>query len=298
MNRTIWITGASGFLGRHLIKYLAEHESQAEVIGLDVNIPNFQVPPTRFIQVDISDPGVIAALLDEKPPSVVYHLVGVLPPADAETMWRVNAGVTQRFAMALATNATHTIRFVSTGSAAEYGALGHDSVIREDFRGIPVNAYGESKLAASNLLLGLNAWSNLDVIIVRPFNFVGPGLSTNLVLGDICEQLRDRRSTVRVGPLEPVRDFLDVRDAVEAYALLARKGEPGEIYNLCSGVGQSIQDALDMALSLIQDDINVESKTGIPPGVARAVGCCEKIRLATGWTPHTSLRTSLMDMLG
>ena len=71
-----------------------------------------------------------------------------------------------------------------------------------------MNAYGESKLAATNLLLGLGASSNLEVIIVRPFNFVGPGLSTTLVLGEICEQLRNGRSTIRVGPLEPVRDFL------------------------------------------------------------------------------------------
>jgi len=298
MNRTIWITGASGFVGKHLLKYFAEHEPQTEVIGLDINAPDFEVPATRFVQVDISDPEAITVLLGEKSPSSVYHLVGVLPPADAETMWRVNTGVTQRFAMALAIHAPHTIRFVSTGSAAEYGDPGRVSLIREDFRGIPMNAYGESKLAATNLLLGLGASSNLEVIIVRPFNFVGPGLSSSLVLGEICEQLRSGTSTVRVGPLEPVRDFLDVRDAVEACALLADKGEPGEIYNLCSGVGHSIQDAFDVALSLTRNDINVEFKKDIPPGVARAVGCCEKLRFATGWMPHTSLRTSLADMLG
>jgi len=298
MTRTIWITGASGFVGRHLVKYFAEHEPQTEVIGLDINAPDFEVPATRFVQVDISDPEAIAVLLEEKSPSVVYHLVGVLPPTDAEKMWRVNAGVTQRFAMALVMHAPHKIRFVSTGSAAEYGNPGCVSLIREDFMGIPANAYGESKLAATNLLLGLGNSSNLEVIIVRPFNFVGPGLSSSLVLGEICEQLRKGKSTIRVGPLEPVRDFLDVRDAVEAYALLAEKGDQGEIYNLCSGVGLSVQDALDVALSLTRNGVNIEFKKDIPPGVARVVGCCEKLRSATGWTPHTSLKTSLADMLG
>lgn len=298
MNRTIWVTGASGFVGRHLLKYLADQEPKTDVIALDIKTPEVQVPGVSFVAVDISDPDAVAGLLEEKAPSVVYHLVGVLPPADVETMWRVNAGVTQRFALALVNHAPHAIRFVSTGSAAEYGDPGGVSLIGEDFRGIPLSPYGESKLAATNLLLGLGASSNLEVIVVRPFNFIGPGLSTNLVLGKICQQIRNGASTIRVGPLEPVRDFLDVRDAAEAYALLADKGEPGEIYNLCSGVGHSIQNALDIALSLNGHDISVEFKKGIPPGVPRAVGCCEKLRSATGWAPGTSLRTSLADMIG
>lgn len=298
MSKTIWITGANGFVGRHLVKYLAAQDPRNEVIGLDLSVSEVVEPSARVIQADISDPDLIKQLLDERVPSIVFHMVGVLPPADAETMWRVNVGVTQRFAMTLATHATKNIRFISTGSAAEYGEFGRDYLIQEDFRGIPVNAYGESKLAASNLLLGLNSWSNLEIIIARPFNFVGPGLSPNLVLGEICKQIREDRSIIQVGPLEPVRDFLDVRDAVEAFALLAEKGEPGEIYNICSGVGCSIQEAVDIALSLVVNEVKLKRKKGIPPGVARAVGNCDKIRLATGWEPHTPLKTSLRDMLG
>ena len=298
MNRTIWITGASGFVGRRLAEYFAENEPQAEVIGLDISKPDFPVLADHFVQIDISDPEAVAILLEEKAPSVVFHLVGALPPADVETMWRVNVGATQRFALLLANRAPHTIRFVSTGSAAEYGNTDNADLVREEFKGIPIGVYGESKLAATNLLLGLGTLSDLDVVVVRPFNFIGPGLSSGLVLGEICEQLRNGGSTVRVGPLEPVRDFLVVRDAAEAFALLAEKGEPGEIYNMCSGVGHSIQSALDIALSLVQHDICVEFKKDIPPGVARAVGCCEKLRAATGWAPRTRLRTSLADMLG
>jgi GDP-4-dehydro-6-deoxy-D-mannose reductase len=228
---------------------------------------------------------------------VVYHTVGILPPAKPEVIWRINTGVTQRFALALAKLAPHPIRLIATGSAAEYGETDGLSLIREDFMGIPVTDYGESKLAGTNLLLALGAVTKLEVIIVRPFNFVGPGLSSNLVLGKICEQIRRGDRTVRVGPLEPVRDFLDVRDGAEAYGLLAEKGVPGQIYNLCSGVGHSIQEALDIALSLAPNEIEVEHRTGIPLGVARAVGCCEKLRTETGWSPKTSLKTSLTDML-
>lgn len=297
MKKRIWITGASGFVGRYLLNYFAEHEPQTEVIGLDINPPDNQKTAAHVVKVDISDPAAIATLLKKKAPSVVFHLVGLLPPTSVEKMWQVNTGVTQRFALALANHSSSPIRFISTGSAAEYGDPGAASLIREDMRGIPMSAYGESKLAATNLLLGIGASSNLEIVIVRPFNFIGPGLSANLVLGNICKQIRSGISTIRVGPLEPVRDFLDVRDAAEAYALIADMGEQGEIYNLCSGVGHSIQDALDIALSVTSKEIDVEFKKGIPPGVGRAVGCCQKLHLATGWIPRTSLKTSLADML-
>jgi GDP-4-dehydro-6-deoxy-D-mannose reductase len=297
MSKTVWITGASGFVGWQLAKYIRSSWPDFDVVALDINLPAGQSTELSFIQLDVSDPNAISDLFSKRPPTVVFHTVGLLPPAKPEEIWRLNTGITQRFATTLAKLALHPIRFIATGSAAEYGETDGNSLITEDFMGIPFSDYGESKLAGTNLLLALHAMSALDVIIVRPFNFAGPGLSSNLVLGKICEQIKSGNKTVRVGPLKPVRDFLDVRDGVAAYALLAEKGVPGQIYNLCSGVGHSIQEALDIALSLAPGGIEVEHKTGIPLGVAHAVGSREKLSAATGWSPKRSLRTSIKDML-
>src|SRR5262249_13619955 len=121
--------------------------------------------------------------------------------------------------------------------------------VREDCPLRPNNPYAASKAAAD--LLGIQHYlaHGTDVIIVRPFNHAGPRQSARYVLAGLALQVAeiesDKRECLEIGNLDVVRDFTDVRDVVRAYRLLAQHGQPGETYNLGSGRGVRIADALE-----------------------------------------------------
>jgi GDP-4-dehydro-6-deoxy-D-mannose reductase len=154
-------------------------------------------------------------------------------------------------------------------------------------------------------LAGLEVWrrSGLPVIVTRAFTHTGPGQDGRFVLPSFVSRLREARVTgarrVRTGNLEPVRDLLDVRDVVEAYLLLLRSGEPGEIYNVSRGEGTSVGELFRM----LAQQIGVEAEPEPDPALARRndiphlVGDSTKLRRATGWAPARTLQQTLRGLV-
>lgn len=285
------ITGAGGFVGG----YLREHLEAAgdEVVPLDA-------------EVDITDGEAILAAVKAAAPEAVYHLaaasnVGSSWSAPVEVL-RVNAEGTLN--VLLACEAAGVDRVLAVGSAEEYGKVDPaDLPLTETAPLRPVTPYGASKAAAGHLALQAFLGRGLGTVRVRPFNHLGPSQSGRFVASALAEQVARNEhlghDVVLAGDLSPRRDFTDVRDVVRAYRLLVVRGEPGEVYNVCSGVDTAIADVADHLIARAEQPMHIE----LDPERLRPVelpvlrGDPSKLREATGWVPEIPLERTLDDLL-
>jgi GDP-4-dehydro-6-deoxy-D-mannose reductase len=239
-------------------------------------------------------------------PDAVYHLaaashVGSSWSAPVEVL-RTNAEGTLN--VLLAAEAAGAPRVLVVGSAEEYGIVDPSALpLVETFPLRPVTPYGASKVAAE--VVGLQAFlgRGLPVVLARPFNHLGPGQSDRLVASTLAHQVarneREGTDVVLAGDLTPRRDFTDVRDVVRAYRLLVTEGQPGEAYNVCSGIDVPISEVADALIAQARRPMRVE----LDPSRLRPVelpalrGDPGKLRAATGWTPEIPLQRTLSDLL-
>jgi GDP-4-dehydro-6-deoxy-D-mannose reductase len=286
------VTGAHGFVGPYLTAHL---ESQGdEVVGLGP-------------EVDITDGEAIRTAVGAARPHAVYHLaaashVGESWSAPVEVL-RVNAEGTLN--VLLAAEAAGAERVLVVGSAEEYGIVEPEALPLVETAPLrPVTPYGASKVAAEVMALQAFRARGLPVVAARPFNHLGPGQSDRLVASTLAHQVarneREGTDVIMAGDLTPRRDFTDVRDVVRAYRLLVTDGQPGEVYNVCSGVDVPVSVVADALIGQAARPMRVE----LDPSRLRPVelpalrGDPSKLRAATGWTPEIHLDRTLSDLLG
>ncbi len=294
----IWVTGATGFTGSYLIDFLQNIVGVSSVIGLGRSTPE-SARTAAFYSVDLTAPGVVSGIAEESPPSLVFHLAGLAPPADEAEMWHLNVGGTIQLLHGLAAAGCDGCTVVCAGSAAEYRS---GSTRRLDEKSPCGGAapYGFSKWAQTCAALSLGRELGIKIMVARPFNLVGPGLPERLVAGAICAQFADPDTRqVRVGNVQSERDFIDIRDAVAAYWKIAEHGRDGEIYNVCSGRATSIATLLTLfskfaahEKEIIHDAVRVKNVD-----LDCVYGSNEKLNRASGWLPRIPLAQSVSDML-
>lgn len=303
MTERALITGAAGFVGRHLANHL--RDQGLEVHGLD----RPGVPPSSDLYVvwhpcDITHAAQVAAVVGQVRPDYVFHLAALIKSESLGDLLAVNVLGTQNVLNALV-SAQPEARVLVAGSSAEYGLVRPDELpVREDHPLRPLSPYGVSKVAQSLLAAQYVYRHNLALVRTRTFNLTGPGEPDTLVCSAFARQIAEierglRPPVLKVGNLESARDFLDVRDAVRAYRLVAQHGESGEVYNVCSGVAISIRNVLETLLSLtpvkveVQEDTQRRTTWDIPV----QVGKYERLSIVTGWKPVVTLERSLVDLL-
>lgn len=289
------ITGARGFVGRHLVRRLRAEGD--EVTALDVE----GVDP-----VDITDLPAVSARVAAARPDVLYHLAARTHVGeswtDEQSVRRVNVDGTANVLDACA--AANVTRVVFIGSAEEYGRVDDPDVpVRETAPLRPLSPYGRTKVAAEMLALRAHRVGAIDVICIRAFNHAGPGQAESFLVPGLASRIaaaeRAGRDHIGVGNLDPVRDYTDVRDIVRAYRLLAERGEPGQVYNVCSGRGVSVADIARDLLALAERPIQLS----VDPNFVREsdvpvlVGDATLLHDATGWTPEIPLDRTLADVL-
>jgi GDP-4-dehydro-6-deoxy-D-mannose reductase len=287
------VTGSSGFVGRELTAHL--EAAGDEVVGLD-----------RAGGADITDATAIRDLIASLRPQAIYHLAAVSHVGGswsaAAQVFRVNAEGTLNV-LAAARDAG-VERVLVVGSADEYGAVSEaDLPLGEEAPLRPLSPYGASKVAAEYLGLQSFLGDGLGVIRVRAFNHTGPGQAEHFLIPALARRIaaaeREGRKEVAVGSLEPVRDFLDVADVAAAYRLLVERGSPGEVYNVCSGVGRSVGDVADLLLAMARHAIELVPDPALvrPVEVPRLVGDNTRLRTATGWRPTIPFEDTLAAIL-
>lgn len=287
------VTGSGGFVGRELLRHL-EAEGD-DVVGLD-----------RHSGADVTDPDAMRRLIAAHRPEAVYHLaavshVGASWDAPLE-VFRVNAEGALNVLRAC--KEAGVDRVVLVGSADEYGAVREEDLpLGEDAPLRPMTPYGASKVAADYLGLQAFLGDGLPVIRVRAFNHTGPAQPDRFVVPALARRIaraeREGRKEVPVGSLEPIRDFTDVSDVVAAYRLLVLHGEPGEVYNVCSGEARSVAAIAERLLGLARHPIELVADPALlrPVDVPRLVGDNRRLREATGWAPTVSFDETLAAIL-
>ena len=307
----IFITGAGGFVGGHLIDHLSNQPES--VIHAGVFLPPGQNPrldgrPITQHHVDLRRAEAVRSVLEQVQPDWVIHLAAL---ADVGQSFK-NPWATLENNIVAQVNVLQAIlelhlrpRILIVSSAEVYGAAGATGdPLDESTPFEPANPYSVSKVTQDMLGLQYYLSYRLPILRVRPFNHIGPGQSGGFVAADFASQIADieagqREPVLYVGNLSAERDFTDVRDVVRAYTLLIKKGQPGEAYNVCSGDAYSIQYLLDTLLSYSTVAIKVQQDPARmrPSDVPRRVGSAAKLRDCTGWEPVIPFEQTLLDIL-
>ena len=244
------LTGATGFVGRSLVRRLAERgdapivlrrASLAEARGADGKGVEAIIVPEPWTREALE-----AALARARPDALV-HLAGGMR-SDVAALYRDNVVVGETV-MAAMERAAPLARTLVVGSAAEYGHPARDGVCREDDEAQPVSAYGIAKLAQTRHAM-LRAGREQDVTVARLFNPVGPGMGEGLAFGDFARRLGLRPDRLRVGDIDSARDFLDVEEAARILVeLLVHPKARGRIVNVCSGVATPLRPHVERQLA-------------------------------------------------
>lgn len=296
------VTGATGFVGRHLTAALEAKGSSVVACGG----PRDVTP----LPIDLADISALRAAFDIAQPDVVFHLAGqaFVPDAAAnpQATHDTNVGGTANVVQALHEYERANdkrVRMVFTSSAEVYGIHpAEDYPLTETASRSPENTYAESKRDAEDLLRAASE-NGLDVVIARAFNHIGPGQDERFVVSSFAHQLAriaagESPPLMHVGNLEAKRDFLDVRDVVDAYVALAEHGRAGDVYNVCSGEPHAISEVLRELIIAAHVPVEVREDPARmrPSDTPLSYGNNEKLRTATGWKQRIPLRRSIRDI--
>jgi GDP-4-dehydro-6-deoxy-D-mannose reductase len=308
----VLITGITGFVGSHLAEYALK--AGAEVVGsvrwrsrLE-HIEGIR-QRVRLIECDLRDAMSTRALVAQAKPDWVFHLaaqsfVQASFNAPAESL-HTNVICQVNLLEGLRAERQEP-RILVVGSSEEYGLVNeHETPITEANALRPLSPYAVSKVAQD--LMGYQYWKSYGQHILRSraFNHTGPRRGDVFATSTFAKQIAEieagvREPVIHVGNLTPRRDFSDVRDIVRGYGLLLERGEPGEVYNLCSGQAWSIQWVLDFLLGESKaKKVSIQERPDRlrPSDVPLLLGDRTKIEKALGWRPEIPFEQTLRDLL-
>jgi GDP-4-dehydro-6-deoxy-D-mannose reductase len=316
------VTGASGFVGDYLVARLVSEG--AEVLGLDSRIPdgnkgrgryeiNGRILPPPFpeeraeiISCDLLDADAVGKAVSNWKPDLIFHLAAQSSAARSfeDPGGTMLTNVVGTLNLLEAVRRVKDTRIVVAGSAEEYGRRAAEEMpVRETAPIEPVSPYAASKAAQNTLVMQYHRAFGVEVMATRSFSHTGPGQTTNFVLPAFARQCAEikaglRDPLLRTGNLEVTRDFLDVRDVVEAYLSIAADGIPGTTYNVCSGIGLELSDALDLLIGMTEIEIDVATDPELlrPADVPILIGDNGRLENDCSWSASIETSRMLSDL--
>jgi GDP-4-dehydro-6-deoxy-D-mannose reductase len=308
----VLITGSTGFVGSHLADYLVAR-GDVEVYGTHRwRSPMDNIAHLRgrihLVECDLRDATATRRMMAIVRPDRVFHLAAqsYVPTswvAPSETV--LGNAACQLNVFEAARELGLAARFHIAGSSEEYGLVQPNEIpIREENPLRPLSPYAVSKVTQD--LLAYQYWMSyrLHTVRTRGFNHTGPRRGEVFVTSNFARQIAEiekglREPVVWVGNLEALRDFSDVRDMVRAYWLALEHGEPGAVYNVCSGRAYTIRQVLDILLGLAQTRVEIRQDPARlrPSDVQVLVGDCSRFRQISGWEPTIPFEVTVKDVL-
>jgi nucleoside-diphosphate-sugar epimerase len=322
----VLITGAQGFVGRYLVHEVLNRRPGARVLGLGrspridgcfthyVTVRGTAVPARlpdsfrpdsggayEYAQVDLGDAAALRRVANRFQPDCVVHLASGLRGDDAQSLAQTNATGTASLLTAIGESCRTRPAVVLGSTGGVYGAIaGGDLPVVETVPCRPADVYSATKLAAEQIGRVLCDAYGMRYVAARLFNVVGPGQSERHVCGRFASLIADAASSsrraLRTGCLTSTRDYVDVRDAAAALAVLAESGMG--TYNVASGRETDTGTVLTLLSrhAGLEGRLHVEPTDDVLPGVSRHAGCVNRLA-ALGYAPAFTLQESLRDVL-
>ena len=297
----VLITGAGGFCGQHLVRYLQTQNVDVWTMGAQTSTAKQHCTIS-----DITSGPEISAVLQSVQPNFIIHLAGVSWAESEAEYYQVNAGYAAALLQALELSGlSRTCPTLLMGTSAEYGAISPDQLpIHESTSVSPYHHYGISKLAQTQMGTAM-ARTGRPLVMVRPFNIIGPGMPRHLALQTFATQVakisrKEQAPVIEVGNLSSSRDFVDVDDVVMIIWKLIRNPEAyGQIVNICSGHGTVMSDLLSMLIEVaeVQVKVAVDQQRFKALDVPVHFGCTNRLLELSGIKPKTDLRQTLKRVL-
>jgi GDP-4-dehydro-6-deoxy-D-mannose reductase len=307
------ITGFSGFVAKHFLDFLDNQNVLAYVLGVDLHLPEFNIQEFKHIrctfeQTDLLNKDQVDNIIYQFQPDYILHLASFSSVAFS---WKNPvasfANNTNIFLNLLeqVRRMNLNCRILSIGSSEEYGNVLEDEMpLHEDHVLNPISPYAVARVSQEMLSKIYVEGYGMDIVMTRSFNHIGPGQKDLFVISSFAKQLVDLSSQegdkeLVTGDTSIIRDFVDVRDVVRAYCLLFKKGKKGEVYNICSGEGTSLNELIDKMASILNVNISIrKNESLIRPNDNRIIiGSSKKIVQDTGWQKEISLEKSLEDII-
>ncbi|MFA5316105.1 MAG: GDP-mannose 4,6-dehydratase [Dehalococcoidales bacterium] len=314
----VLITGITGFVGSHLADYILAEFPEIQILGLarwrspTNNITNILDKITIELG-DLTDPFSLKTILKKHKPDVIFHLA-----AQSFVPFSFSSPV-----MTLQTNAIGTCNLLEAikelklaegynpvihicSSSEVYGQVRKDEVpITENAPLRPSSPYAVSKVTEDRLAYQYWLSWGIKNITTRMFTHTGPRRGQVFVVSNFAKQIASTEAgltppIIKVGNLDSVRTFLDVKDAVKAYWLLVNKCSPGEVYNIGGTETMTVGDMLQklLKLSTVKDiRVEVDKERLRPSDVTLQIPCIDKFTAATGWKPEIKFDKTLEDTL-
>ena len=307
------ITGFSGFVSVHFLEYLDSLNVPVIVLGVDINEPEnfpvFKFVEYNFVKLNLLDKESVAEMLLKFKPDFILHLASYSSVAYS---WKnpVDAFVNNSNIFLNLIDQVRllglTCRILSVGSSEEYGKITEDDLpITEFTRTKPQSPYAVARVSQEMLSEIYANHYKVDIVLTRSFNHIGPGQKDIFVISSFAKKLTDIKNKIiltneiNVGNISVTRDFVDVRDVVKAYYLLLQKGRRGEVYNICSGKGLTLEYILKSMMSIldVQPKIIVDENLIRPDENKIIIGSNNKIYQETNWEPFITLNESIRDII-
>ncbi|MFP3941766.1 MAG: GDP-mannose 4,6-dehydratase [Acidobacteriota bacterium] len=309
----VLITGVTGFAGSHLADYLLAEHPDVEIYGtyrwrsrMD-NIEHLG-ETLELLECELRDPSSVRWAVEKARPDAVFHLAAqsFVPSswsAPGDTVLSNLNGQINLFEAIRSLDLDPVVQIAC--SSEQYGLVHKDEVpIKESNPLRPLSPYAVSKVGQDFLGYQYFQSYGLKVVRTRGFNHTGPRRGDVFVVSNFARQVARIElglapAVIRVGNLDAVRDFTDVRDMVRAYWLAVTKARPGEVYNIATGDGLTIREMLDRLIGLSDADVTVEvDPTRLRPSdVEILIGDSSKFRADTGWEPQVPFDRTLRDTL-
>lgn len=306
--KKVLITGATGFAGEYLTSYL-ENLNEYEIIGTYISSKPDDRERVKYVRLDLNSPDDVINCIESDLPDYIYHLAALTSPAESmdNPARTITNNITAQINLleAVKNSQKPKARILIVSSADVYGKVSEKNIpINEDTPLNPANPYAVSKISQDFLGLQYHLSFDMGIIRVRPFNHIGPGQEPKFVVAAFAKQIAEIEkgqidSVMKVGNLEPKKDFSDVRDIVRGYHVVLEKGKVGDVYNMGSGSSIKISELLEKLLSLSSSKITVEEDRALfrPTETPDFVADNTKIKNQLNWSTEIPLDKSLKDTL-
>jgi NAD dependent epimerase/dehydratase len=310
MDNLVAVTGAEGFIGSHLVEHLVERGHRVRAMAQYNSFGSWgwldTLPPEVMAQVDVvlgdvRDPASVHSLVLEA--ETVYHLAALIaiPYSYQAPHSYVETNVVGTLNVLEAVRTLGTPRMVHTSTSETYGTA-RTVPISETHPLQAQSPYAASKAGGDKLAESYHASFGVPVVTLRPFNTFGPRQSARAFIPTIISQVASGAEEVKVGSLDPTRDFTYVKDTAAAFHLAGTTaGIEGELFN--AGVGGEISMGLlaETIAALMDRDVTfVPEEARHRPDkseVMRLVCDSAKFRAATGWQPAHTLEDGLEETI-